>query len=682
MNHKFWEELKSKVMCATYQDWGHAKETPSEYYIQKKELLKLTDSHQRRKELIHAITAVAINTGILSDNKAAHDSEPACCLATTDSNTKDSLSTEMAEGQTEVPELQATMRNACTAFYEKPALNQRTCRALAQAVDKAMEAVVGVNGIKMNTMKVTIDSGSDITLISEDTLHGLLPTPHIHEGQWVNLIQVTGSLRISSTEDGPVKVNIDTYMVKGMMTPLILGNDFTDQYSISIIRHKGKSFLSFGNIERETAVIPPEACVKVLVEVLTLKDSDSWFVEKEIQQDGNAQHIFSSPDSLINSSNPFLHISNFSNTPVVILKGQILGHAHNLKNWLDRLKEGNTILRETEAYACFVKSLVGSHGTSDGEGVAQVIQSEAQITSKAQWNATEVNDLVAQPLVEGGLKSAETPPEPIIVEWLLNELDLSPDITEDQCKELHNTILANQLAFRLDGQLGMNNAHVEVNLVPGSQPVSLPLFPASPANWAVMDKQIDSWIQLDVIEPSQSPWAAPAFIVYRNGKPWMVIDYRKLNAIVIPDEFLLPHQDDIMQSLSGQKVLRLGMSMHSEKVEAIIQLDTPRNVHELQTFLGMMIAHPLFQLLKNIKWEWSSLHDEAFQQGYACDYGLAGILQQVQEIHICNLWGTKLYEWFKKAYENKENIPQVIELRTLKIPQFMLNVLSVIGPAF
>ncbi|PBK78931.1 hypothetical protein ARMSODRAFT_871043, partial [Armillaria solidipes] len=57
--------------------------------------------------------------------------------------------------------------------------------------------------------------------------------------------------------------------------------------------------------------------------------------------------------------------------------------------------------------------------------------------------------------------------------------------------------------------------------------------------------------------------------------------------------------------LLGQKVSRLGMSTHREKVEAIMMLETPRNVHELQTFLGMMvyfsayvpfyawIAHPL-----------------------------------------------------------------------------------------
>ncbi|TFY52000.1 hypothetical protein EVJ58_g10260 [Rhodofomes roseus] len=79
--------------------------------------------------------------------------------------------------------------------------------------------------------------------------------------------------------------------------------------------------------------------------------------------------------------------------------------------------------------------------------------------------------------------------------------------------------------------------------------------------------------------------------------------------------------------LLGQKVSRLGISTHKEKVDAIIDLAEPRNVKELQTFLGMMvyfssyvpfyawIAAPLFQLLKKDKkeWEWNQSHQEAFE---------------------------------------------------------------------
>jgi len=35
------------------------------------------------------------------------------------------------------------------------------------------------------------------------------------------------------TPDGPVKINVEAYVVKGMTSPFILGNDFADQYSIS-----------------------------------------------------------------------------------------------------------------------------------------------------------------------------------------------------------------------------------------------------------------------------------------------------------------------------------------------------------------------------------------------------------------------------------------------------------------
>lgn len=89
----------------------------------------------------------------------------------------------------------------------------------------------------------------------------------------------------------------------------------------------------------------------------------------------------------------------------------------------------------------------------------------------------------------------------------------------EQSQKVQEVILKNQQAFGLDGRLGMHDTCIEIHLKPNSQPVSLPPFPVSPANREVMDKQVDAWIQLGVIEPSKSPWAAPAFIVYRNNKP-------------------------------------------------------------------------------------------------------------------------------------------------------------------
>lgn len=366
----------------------------------------------------------------------------------------------------------------------------------------------------------------------------------------------------------------------------------------------------------------------------------------------------------------------------------------------------------------------------------------------------------------------------------------------------------------MDGRLGTVEAKCTIPLRPGSKEISLPPFPSSPAKREVMDKQMDTWIQLGVIEPSVSPWGAPGFIVYRNGKPRMVIDYRKLNELTIPDEFPLPKQEDIMHALSGaqwlstmdalagftqttiveedrpktafrthrglwqfrrmpfglrngpsifqrimqnvlapylfvfalvyiddivvysrsfdehvqhldkalqaiaragvtlsptkchfgyhslmllgQKVSRLGLSTHKDKVKAIVDLAAPTNVHELQVFLGMMvyfsayipfyawIAAPLFRLLRSENgWSWDESHREAFElckqalvqapvrahaiagQPYrlysdACDYGLAAILQQVQAIKIRDLRGTKMYARLEKAFRNNEPIPRLV----------------------
>src|SRR6202050_3447369 len=148
--------------------------------------------------------------------------------------------------------------------------------------------------------------------------------------------------------------------------------------------------------------------------------------------------------------------------------------------------------------------------------------------------------------------------------------------------------------------------------------------------------------------------------------------------------------------LLGQKVSRLGLLTHKEKVDAVLELEEPKNCHDLQVFLGMMvyfsayipfyawIAGPLFNLLrKSTNWEWTEVHSEAFElckqvlvnapvRGYAkpgfpyrlysdaCDFGLAAILQQVQRIQLKDLRGTKAYEHCEKVFEANEPIPSLV----------------------
>ncbi len=158
--------------------------------------------------------------------------------------------------------------------------------------------------------------------------------------------------------------------------------------------------------------------------------------------------------------------------------------------------------------------------------------------------------------------------------------------------------------------------------------------------------------------------------------------------------------------LLGQKVSRLGLSTHKEKIEAIVDLAEPRNIKELQTFLGMMvyfsayipfyawIVVPLFQLLKKgQEWEWGPLQQEAFElakttltnapvrayaipgQGYriysdTCDYGVTAILQQIQPIKIHDLRDTKVYERLKKATAPANQFRDLSQPSPKKKPMF------------
>ena len=77
--------------------------------------------------------------------------------------------------------------------------------------------------------------------------------------QWIKLIQVTGNATISGcisadlyshTDKGLVKIYVEAYIVKGMSTLFILGNDFAHQYSISVVQREDRSWLEFGDCRR------------------------------------------------------------------------------------------------------------------------------------------------------------------------------------------------------------------------------------------------------------------------------------------------------------------------------------------------------------------------------------------------------------------------------------------------
>ena len=125
---------------------------------------------------------------------------------------------------------------------------------------KAVMAKAKLSNSEIHDTDIIIDSGSDIPLISSECLKNLVSKPKVKTGQKINLVQVTGSATINgyvdipiyfTTSEGNVLLEVEAYVVKGMSTPFILGNDFADQYQLSIMRKEGHTKLILGESNRE-----------------------------------------------------------------------------------------------------------------------------------------------------------------------------------------------------------------------------------------------------------------------------------------------------------------------------------------------------------------------------------------------------------------------------------------------
>ena len=258
---------------------------------------------------------------------------------------------------------------------------------------------------------------------------------------------------------------------------------------------------------------------------------------------------------MIDKENPILQVLNFASTAVTIQIGQVLGKARNPENWLDRpSKYSEDALQRAGAHANLIRKLAAIRTPNPKIGVlvpTSTVTSQAPSALKLLPSYHSEEDPLTEEPLEGGLKKYEVGEETIDSNHLVEELDINLELPLIKRQQLEPILKDNQITFGLDDRLEHLDAKVQIPLNPGAKPISIPPFLSSPAKREAIDKQMDKWIQLGVIEPSKSPWAAPAFIIYRNEKPRMVVDYRRLNDIAIADEFPLPKQKDILQALVG-----------------------------------------------------------------------------------------------------------------------------------
>jgi hypothetical protein len=129
------------------------------------------------------------------------------------------------------------------------------------------------------------------------------------------------------------------------------------------------------------------------------------------------------------------------------------------------------------------------------------------------------------------------------------------DLPDHLCDKAWMMLRKNIATFGYDGCLGHHPAKVHIRTVDGQVLIAVPMYGTSPAKCEVIETQIKAWFEQDVIKKSISPWSAPVVIAYCNGKPRFCVNYRKLNAVTIADEFPIPRQSEILSSLAGSQVI-------------------------------------------------------------------------------------------------------------------------------
>ncbi len=65
-----------------------------------------------------------------------------------------------------------------------------------------------------------------------------------------------------------------------------------------------------------------------------------------------------------------------------------------------------------------------------------------------------------------------------------------------------------------------------------------------------MDEAVRAMITEDIVEPAASPFNTPLLLVPKKSGEWrVVVDFRKLNSITVPDRFPMPVLSDLLQSI-------------------------------------------------------------------------------------------------------------------------------------
>jgi len=141
-----------------------------------------------------------------------------------------------------------------------------------------------------------------------------------------------------------------------------------------------------------------------------------------------------------------------------------------------------------------------------------------------------------------------------------NQININPDIPPIYQAKIRQLIRKYEKIFSWNDFILGKTSRLKFNIDTGdAEPIKMRPFPTSEAQKAEIQRHIDFMLEHNIIEESNSPWAAPCCLVPKKDAEGnytakrFIVDFRGLNSVTKKFSWPLPRTEDVLNSLRNSQ---------------------------------------------------------------------------------------------------------------------------------
>ncbi|UYV71403.1 hypothetical protein LAZ67_8003004, partial [Cordylochernes scorpioides] len=199
----------------------------------------------------------------------------------------------------------------------------------------------------------------------------------------------------------------------------------------------------------------------------------------------------------------------------------------------------------------------------------------------------------------------------------ISESFIDDSLDESQKEKLRNLLKNYTDIFEFSKRKQFKDVNVKHRINTGDHlPTKQRPYRVAPRERQIIQDEVTKMEKLDIIQPSESPWASPVVLIRKKDGSWrFCVDYRRLNKITKKDVYPLPRIDDTLDCLRGARFYS-SMDLQSGYWQIDVEESdrektafiTPDGLYEFKVMpFGLCNAPATFErmidnLLKGLKW--------------------------------------------------------------------------------